>query len=49
MIQAEEKGGLGDGQKIETEMAREAGIKVFRKRSAITSRHGMPTVAKTQS
>jgi len=30
MIQAEEHGGLGDGQKIETEMAKEAGIKIFR-------------------
>merc|ERR1712129_586497 len=30
MTQIEEKGGLGDGQKIETEMATEAGIKVFR-------------------
>lgn len=30
MIQAEEKGGLGDGQKIETGMAKEAGIKVIR-------------------
>jgi len=30
MIQVEEKGGLGDGQKIETEMAREVNLKVFR-------------------
>jgi len=30
MIQAEEKEGLGDGQKLETEMAREVGLKVFR-------------------
>jgi len=30
MIQVEEEQGLGDGQKIETEMAREAGLKVFR-------------------
>jgi len=30
MIQVEEKEGLGDGQKLETEMAREVGMKVFR-------------------
>jgi len=30
MIQVEEQSGLGDGQKIETEMAREVGLKVFR-------------------
>jgi len=30
MIQVEEEKGLGDGQKIETEMAREVGVKVFR-------------------
>jgi len=30
MIQVEEKQGLGDGQKIETEMAREVDLKVFR-------------------
>jgi len=30
MIQVEEHDGLGDGQKIETEMAKEAAIKVFR-------------------
>jgi len=30
MIQVEEEGGLGPGQMIETEMAREVGIKVFR-------------------
>jgi len=30
MIQVEEKEGLGPGQMIETEMAREVGLKVFR-------------------
>jgi len=30
MIQVEERNGLGDGQKIETEMARKVGLKVFR-------------------
>jgi len=30
MIQLEEKSGLGDGQKIETEMAKQAGLKIFR-------------------
>jgi len=30
MIQVEERNGLGDGQKIETKMAKEVGIKVFR-------------------
>lgn len=30
MVQVEEPGGLGNGQKIETEIAKEVGIKVFR-------------------
>merc|ERR1712129_38201 len=30
MIQVEEPAGLGDGQKIETEMARQVGLKLFR-------------------
>merc|ERR1712032_1420014 len=30
MVHVEEKNGLGDGQKIETEMAKEVGLKVFR-------------------
>jgi len=30
MIQVEEKGGLGAGQKMETEMAKQVGMKVFR-------------------
>jgi len=30
MIQVEEKNGLGDGQKIEAQMANEAGLKIFR-------------------
>jgi len=30
MIQVEETKGLGDGQKIETEMAEQVGLKVFR-------------------
>jgi len=30
MIQVQEKNGLGNGQKIETEMAMQAGVKVFR-------------------
>lgn len=30
MIQVEERKGLGDGQRIETEMAKQVGLKVFR-------------------
>jgi len=30
MIQVQEKSGLSDGQKIETEMAQQAGVKIFR-------------------
>jgi len=30
MIQVQEMDGLGDGQKLETELAREVGLKVFR-------------------
>jgi len=30
MIQVREKQGLSDGQKIETEMAQQAGVKIFR-------------------
>merc|ERR1712043_63710 len=30
LLQVEETTGLGDGQKIETEMAKEVGIKIFR-------------------
>merc|ERR1712008_362575 len=34
MLQVEEIGGLGNGQKIETEMAQEVGIKIFRSSAA---------------
>jgi len=30
MIQVQEKHGLSDGQKIETELAQQAGVKIFR-------------------
>jgi len=40
MIQAEEKEGLGDGQKLETEMAREVGLKVFRTYTNYEGVHG---------
>jgi len=30
MLQVEEVSGLGDGQKIETEMTKQAGLKIFR-------------------
>jgi len=36
MIQVEEKKGLGDGQKIETEMARKVGLKIFRTYNNLT-------------
>jgi len=34
MIQLQEKCGLSDGQKIETEMAQQAGVKIFRTTTA---------------